>query len=207
MASRIVRSRFREALIREGQPSVTLHSGWTPTDPDEIGFIRYLQAKYRTPPVHRRIPQRRQPSSTVREHLGRRLRPGLHRGNWRGVSGFHGVNSGTDVGPRRSDVTFAAVGHSLLVLVGSGFQSKPGGVEFACPVRRGDTGISVRGFRDAAASCDIGSLAKGDAVRDRYGWHRVVTVNKVSVSVETGYDWTDLIRFDRIIETRKQPTG
>ena len=65
----------------------------------------------------------------------------------------------------------------------------------------------ARAVRDAAASCDIGSLAKGDAVRDRYGWHRVVTVNKVSVSVETGYDWTDLIRFDRIIETRKQPTG
>ena len=34
------------------------------------------------------------------------------------------------------------------------------------------------------------------------GWHRVVRVNRVSVSVATGYSWTDTVRLDRIIETR-----
>lgn len=56
--------------------------------------------------------------------------------------------------------------------------------------------------RDAAAPRDLASLRPGSLVRTHLGWHRVVRVNRTSVSVETGYSWTDLIRLDRIIETR-----
>lgn len=37
-------------------------------------------------------------------------------------------------------------------------------------------------------------------VRDQFGWHRVVRVNAKSVSVETGYSWTDRIPLDRVLE-------
>jgi hypothetical protein len=39
-------------------------------------------------------------------------------------------------------------------------------------------------------------------VRDSHGWHKVAKVNAKSVSVETGYSWTDRIRRDKIIEVR-----
>lgn len=39
-------------------------------------------------------------------------------------------------------------------------------------------------------------------VRDYLGWHKVVRVNKNTVTVETGYSWTDRIPVDRIIEHR-----
>lgn len=60
---------------------------------------------------------------------------------------------------------------------------------------------------DAKAPCDLASLKPGDLVRDRWGWHKVVRVNGKSVSVETGYSWTERIALDRIIETRSAPTG
>jgi hypothetical protein len=40
------------------------------------------------------------------------------------------------------------------------------------------------------------------AVRDTYGWHRVAKVNAKSVTVKTGYSWTDRIEFRRILEVR-----
>lgn len=55
---------------------------------------------------------------------------------------------------------------------------------------------------DAAAPCDLDALKPGWLVRDRHGWHRVVRVSAKSVSVETGYSWTDRIPYDRIVETR-----
>lgn len=39
-------------------------------------------------------------------------------------------------------------------------------------------------------------------VRDRHGWHKVARVSAKSVSVETGYDWTDRIPLARILEVR-----
>ena len=39
-------------------------------------------------------------------------------------------------------------------------------------------------------------------VRDRFGWHRVVRVSAKSVTVETGYSWTDRIVLDKILEFR-----
>lgn len=39
-------------------------------------------------------------------------------------------------------------------------------------------------------------------VRDEYGWHRVVRVSAKSVTVETGYSWTERIPLDRIHEAR-----
>lgn len=39
-------------------------------------------------------------------------------------------------------------------------------------------------------------------VRDQHGWHEVARVNAKSVSVRTGYSWTDRIPRDRILEVR-----
>lgn len=39
-------------------------------------------------------------------------------------------------------------------------------------------------------------------VRTKLGWHKVAKVNAKSVSVETGYSWTDRIERDKIIEVR-----
>lgn len=37
-------------------------------------------------------------------------------------------------------------------------------------------------------------------VRDKRGWHKVVRVNATSVTVETGYSWTDRIPLHHVIE-------
>jgi hypothetical protein len=39
-------------------------------------------------------------------------------------------------------------------------------------------------------------------VRTVFGWHKVVRVNEKSVSVETGYSWTDRIQRAKILEVR-----
>ena len=39
-------------------------------------------------------------------------------------------------------------------------------------------------------------------VRDQFGWHRVVRVNAKSVTVETGYSWTDRIEVADILDVR-----
>ncbi|WP_152203623.1 hypothetical protein [Georgenia thermotolerans] len=59
-----------------------------------------------------------------------------------------------------------------------------------------------RAEQDANAPRDLNNLEPGDLVRDSVGWHRVTRVNAKSVSVETGYSWTDRIPHERIIETR-----
>lgn len=40
-------------------------------------------------------------------------------------------------------------------------------------------------------------------IRTAYGWHKVARINKTTVSVETGYSWTDRYTFDKILEVRK----
>ena len=62
--------------------------------------------------------------------------------------------------------------------------------------------IQAREQVDITAHCDIVSLKPGDKIRTRHGWHRVVRVSAKSVSVKTGYSWTDRVPFDKIIETR-----
>ncbi|TFC59448.1 MULTISPECIES: hypothetical protein [unclassified Cryobacterium] len=46
-------------------------------------------------------------------------------------------------------------------------------------------------------------LAGAKFIRDEFGWHEVVRVNAVTVSVKTPYSWTDKIPFDRVLEARK----
>ncbi|MFC9432698.1 hypothetical protein [Nocardia sp. NPDC057030] len=41
------------------------------------------------------------------------------------------------------------------------------------------------------------------AVRTAVGWHKVVRVNKTTVSCASGYSWTDKFAFDKILEVRK----
>ncbi len=49
-------------------------------------------------------------------------------------------------------------------------------------------------------------LAGATHVRTSTGWHEVVRINKTTVSVATGYSWTDRIEFDRILESRTLTT-
>lgn len=42
------------------------------------------------------------------------------------------------------------------------------------------------------------AISVGDAVKVRGQWRRVVRVNKTTVSVETGYSWTDRVPFEEI---------
>lgn len=46
-------------------------------------------------------------------------------------------------------------------------------------------------------------LSGAIVVRTTGGWHKVARVNAKTVSVETGYSWTDRIEFDKILEYRK----
>ena len=41
------------------------------------------------------------------------------------------------------------------------------------------------------------------AVRTSAGWHKVAKLNAKTVSVETGYSWTDRIEFAKILEFRE----
>ena len=43
-------------------------------------------------------------------------------------------------------------------------------------------------------------LKAARAVRDAYGWHKVARVNAKTVSVETGYSWTDRIDITKILQ-------
>ena len=45
-------------------------------------------------------------------------------------------------------------------------------------------------------------LKAARAVRTDLGWHRVARVNAKSVSVETGYSWTDRVELGKILEVR-----
>ena len=45
-------------------------------------------------------------------------------------------------------------------------------------------------------------LSTAIAIRTSSGWHRVKKVNAKSVTVETGYSWTDRYTLDRVLEVR-----
>ena len=60
--------------------------------------------------------------------------------------------------------------------------------------------IAALAEREAAA--DLVVPADARLVRDSLGWHRVVRVNTKSVSVETGYSWTDRIPLANVLEAR-----
>lgn len=46
-------------------------------------------------------------------------------------------------------------------------------------------------------------LAGATAVRDEFGWHRVVQVNAKTVTVTTAYSWNDRIPLARVLEFRR----
>lgn len=63
----------------------------------------------------------------------------------------------------------------------------------------------VRAARQAEADrirLTLDDVRGASFVRDEFGWHKVVRVNAKSVTVETGYSWTDRIPLDRIHEAR-----
>lgn len=67
-----------------------------------------------------------------------------------------------------------------------------------------DLKASIEAEREANkhAHRDIASLKPGDLVRTKYGWKRVEKANAKSVTVLTGYSWTDRIAHEMILETR-----
>lgn len=65
----------------------------------------------------------------------------------------------------------------------------------------------VRGYEDRIAERDRARLTLEDIkgathVRLSHGWWKVARVNKTTVSVETGYSWTDRHTFDKVLEVR-----
>lgn len=56
--------------------------------------------------------------------------------------------------------------------------------------------------RTAPVAFTLEQLKAAKAIRTSTGWHRVVKVNAKSVTVETGYSWTDRYTLDRILEVR-----
>ena len=71
---------------------------------------------------------------------------------------------------------------------------------------RADAERALRAVRRTAESARIkftaDDLAGAEWVRDRFGWHRVIRVSAKSVTVETGYSWTDRLAIDKILEFR-----
>lgn len=45
-------------------------------------------------------------------------------------------------------------------------------------------------------------LKAAKAIRTSSGWHRVVKVNSKSVTVETGYSWTDRYTIEKVLEVK-----
>ncbi|ARC56019.1 hypothetical protein AS850_02890 [Frondihabitans sp. 762G35] len=39
-------------------------------------------------------------------------------------------------------------------------------------------------------------------IRTNLGWHKVIRINARSVTVDSGYSWTDSYRFDRILDVK-----
>ena len=54
----------------------------------------------------------------------------------------------------------------------------------------------------AKAAFQVADVRPGGFVRTRHGWHRVVRVSAKSVTVETGYSWTDRIALGDVLEAR-----
>jgi hypothetical protein len=45
-------------------------------------------------------------------------------------------------------------------------------------------------------------LKAARAIRTDIGWHKVARVNTKTISVETGYSWTDKIAIEKVLEVR-----
>ena len=46
-------------------------------------------------------------------------------------------------------------------------------------------------------------LLNAVVVADRSGWHKVLSVNRKTVTVETEYSWTDRIPFEKVLDFRE----
>ncbi|MGV0109816.1 hypothetical protein [Arthrobacter sp. CP30] len=62
--------------------------------------------------------------------------------------------------------------------------------------------IAANRERNAPVPFTSEELKAARAVRTTSGWHRVAKVNAKSVSVETGYSWTDRYTLAQILEVR-----
>lgn len=78
--------------------------------------------------------------------------------------------------------------------------------------RRALATLEARAARETAevtvkATLTIDAIRAARFVRDRSGWHKVVRVSAKSVTVETGYSWTDRIALDKVLEVRSGGEG
>lgn len=69
--------------------------------------------------------------------------------------------------------------------------------------RRTAERIAAREAEKARPKLTADDVRGAVAVRDSYGWHRVVRVSAKSVTVETPYSWTDRIALDKVLEVRR----
>ena len=60
----------------------------------------------------------------------------------------------------------------------------------------------IAALAEKEAAADLVVPTDACLVRDSYGWHRVIRVNAKSVSVESGYSWTDRIPLANVLEAR-----
>ncbi|MGH7743318.1 MAG: DUF3560 domain-containing protein [Candidatus Dormibacteria bacterium] len=93
------------------------------------------------------------------------------------------------------------------------FEPATGGYRERLTIRVSDFDEQIRywrAFLDQAKAdgrwnpIDPASMNRGDFVRYANRWHKVVRVNKTTVSVETGYSYTDKIKHHEIQEHRKE---
>lgn len=59
-----------------------------------------------------------------------------------------------------------------------------------------------REARNAPVPFTPEELKAARLVRTHHGWHKVARVNAKSVSVETGYSWTDRYAIEKVLEVR-----
>ena len=67
--------------------------------------------------------------------------------------------------------------------------------------------LEATAARDAAeatlhSQLTVDAIRAARYVRTRHGWHKVVRVSAKSVTVETGYSWTDRIALTDVLEAR-----
>jgi len=61
-------------------------------------------------------------------------------------------------------------------------------------------GMIVSAIKRAPAPVTMEDLSDARAIRTVNGWQKVAKVNAKSVSVETGYSWTDRVAVDKVLE-------
>lgn len=72
----------------------------------------------------------------------------------------------------------------------------------AAEVDRAADRRDARAAEAARTKLTAADVAGAILIRDKYGWHSVVSVNAKSVTVHTAWSWTERIPLDAVLEVR-----